>query len=149
MNCLEGVAYQLAPASWLGLVVTAVFIALLYVDILKTIERNFDYYIYGDEQAAAAIKHDTFWNVVTFGVVKVVKGVVKVVKGGGAAISKIAGVRNAAKYGSTTINGLRDAGYTTKQINNQIKLFRHLGMTQPTIDTMLKNPRCMELSSDI
>ena len=133
------VSALLAPASWLGLVVTAVFIALLYVDILKTIERNFDYYIYGDEQAAAAIKHDTFWNVVTFGVVK----------GGGAAISKIAGVRNAAKYGSTTINGLRDAGYTTKQINNQIKLFRHLGMTQPTIDTMLKNPRCMELGSDV
>ena len=135
----EAVSALLAPASWLGLVVTAVFIALLYVDILKTIERNFDYYIYGDEQAAASIKHDTFWNVITFGVVK----------GGGAAISKIAGVRNAAKYGSTTINGLRDAGYTTKQINNQIKLFRNLGMTQPTIDTMLKNPKCMLLGDDI
>ena len=32
----EAVSALLAPASWLGLVVTAVFIALLYVDILKT-----------------------------------------------------------------------------------------------------------------
>ena len=128
-----------APTSWLCLVGAAVTIALLYVNILKTIERNFDYYIYGDEQAAAAIKSDTIWNVVTFGVCKA----------GGAAITKISGARNAAKYGSTTMQGLKDAGYTTKQINNQIKIFRKLGMTQPTIDTMLKNPRCMELSSDI
>ena len=135
----EAFAALCAPTSWFCLIGAAILIAVLYVNILQTIERNFDYYIYGDEKAGEAVKKDAFWNVVTFGVFK----------GGGAAINKIAGARNAAKYGSSTINALKEAGFTTKEINAQIKTFRELGMTQQTIDALLKNPKCMYLGNDI
>ena len=135
----EAFAALCAPTSWFCLIGAAILIAVLYVNILQTIERNFDYYIYGDEKAGEAVKKDAFWNVVTFGVFK----------GGGAAINKIAGARNAAKYGSSTINALKEAGFTTKEINAQIKTFRELGMTQQTIDALLKNPKCMYLGSDV
>ena len=135
----EAFAALCAPTSWFCLIGAAILIAVLYVNILQTIDRNFDYYIYGDEKAGEAVKKDAFWNVVTFGVFK----------GGGAAINKIAGARNAAKYGSSTINALKEAGFTTKEINAQIKTFRELGMTQQTIDALLKNPKCMYLGNDI
>lgn len=76
---------------------------------------------------------------ITFGVTKI----------GGAIISQAKNATNCAKYGKNVIDGLKSSGFTTAEVNAQISKFSKLGCSQSTIETLLKNPKCMFLGDDI
>ena len=93
----------------------------------------------GNEEAGTQVKINAAINVITFGVTKI----------GGAIISQAKNASNCAKYGKNVINGLKNSGFTTAEVNAQISKFSKLGLSQSTIKTLLKNPKCMFLGDDI
>jgi hypothetical protein len=125
------------PVATVVLAVLA--IELLVFDILNTIENNYDYYMYGDDEAGTQVKINAAINVVTFGVTKI----------GGAIVSQVKNARNCGKYGENVISSIKNSGFTTSEVNAQISKFSKLGCTQSTIETLLKNPKCMFLGDDV
>lgn len=121
------------------IVLCVIAIEFMVFDILNTIENNYDYYMYGDEEAGTQVKINAAINVITFGVTKI----------GGAIISQANNAKNCAKYGKNVISGLKNSGFTTAEVNAQISKFSKLGCSQSTIETLLKNPKCMFLGDDI
>lgn len=121
------------------LILSVVMIELLVFDIINTIENNYDYYMYDDEEAGTQVKINAAINVITFGVTKI----------GGTVVSQVKNASNCAKYGENVITGLKNSGFTTAEVNAQISKFSKLGCSQSTIDTLLKNPKCMFLGDDV
>lgn len=122
-----------------GLMIAAISIELLVIDIMSTVLDNYDYYINGDDEAGENIRLSATINVLTFGVFKGASAVSKGIK--------YAGV--AQKYGKATISNLKSAGFTTSQITSKVNQFKNLGISTTTIETLLKNPKCMFLGDDI
>ena len=120
-------------------VLCVIAIEFMVFDILEMIANNYDYYMNGNEEAGTQVKINAAINVITFGVTKI----------GGAIISQAKNAINCAKYGKNVINGLKNSGFTTAEINAQISKFSRLGFSQSTIETLLKNPKCMFLGDDI
>ena len=121
------------------LVLCVIAIELMVFDIIETIANNYDYYMNGNEEAGTQVKINAAINVITFGVTKI----------GGAIISQAKNATNCAKYGKNVITGLKNTGFTTAEVNAQISKFSKLGCSQSTIDTLLKNPKCMFLGDDV
>ena len=127
----------------IGIAICAVLVIALTFDIIEQSLLYYDYAVEGDEEAGLKIWASTASNsittLVTFGI--------------GKGVSTVAGhiteSRLLNKYGTTTIENLKSSGFSTSKINSQVKHFQKLGLTQPTIDTMLKNPRCMDLGKDV
>ncbi|MBQ6942695.1 MAG: hypothetical protein IJN43_00050 [Ruminococcus sp.] len=122
-----------------GLMIAAISIELLVIDIMSTVLDNYDYYINSDDEAGENIRLSATINVLTFGVFKGASAVSKGIK--------YAGV--AQKYGKATVSNLKSAGFTTSQITSKVNQFKNLGISTTTIDTLLKNPKCMFLGDDI
>lgn len=54
------------------------------------------------------------------------------------------------KFGTTVINNIENTGgFSVTEINSKVKQFNSFRIPQKTIDTLLKNPKCMMLSDDI
>lgn len=121
------------------LVLSVIAIEFMVFDILEMIENNYDYYMNSNEEAGTQVKINATINVITFGVTKI----------GGAVISQVKNARNCAKYGENVIIALKNNEFTTAEINAQISKFSKLGCSQSTIETLLKNPKCMFLDDDI
>lgn len=130
---------SLAFAPVVTLVLCIIAIEFMVFDIIETIANNYDYYMNGNEEAGTQVKINAAINVITFGVTKI----------GGAIISQAKNASNCAKYGKNVINGLKNSGFTTAEVNAQISKFSKLGLSQSTIKTLLKNPKCMFLGDDI
>ena len=81
------------------LILSVVMIELLVFDIINTIENNYDYYMYSDEEAGTQVKINAAINVITFGVTKI----------GGVIISQAKNTSNCAKYGKNVITGLKNS----------------------------------------
>jgi len=120
-------------------VLCVIAIEFMVFDIIETIANNYDYYMNGNEEAGTQVKINAAINVITFGVTKI----------GGAIISQAKNATNCAKYGKNVINGLKSSGFTTAEVNAQISKFSKLGCSQSTIETLLKNPKCMFLGDDV
>jgi hypothetical protein len=120
-------------------VLCVIAIEFMVFDIIETIANNYDYYMNGNEEAGTQVKINAAINVITFGVTKI----------GGAIISQTKNASNCAKYGKNVINGLKSSGFTTAEVNAQISKFSKLGCSQSTIETLLKNPKCMFLGDDV
>lgn len=121
------------------LVLCVIAVELMVFDIIETIANNYDYYMNGNEEAGTQVKINAAINVITFGVTKI----------GGAIISQAKNATNCAKYGKKVITGLKNSGFTTAEVNAQISKFSKLGCSQTTIETLIKNPKCMFLGDDI
>ena len=93
----------------------------------------------GNEEAGTQVKINAAIKVITFGVTKI----------GGAVISQAKNAKNCAKYGENVIAELKNSGFTTAEVNAQISKLSKLGCSQTTIETLLKNPKCMFLGDDI
>lgn len=130
---------SLAFVPVVTLVLCVIAIEFMVFDIIETIANNYDYYMNGNEEAGTQVKTNAAINVITFGVTKI----------GGAIISQTKNASNCAKYGKNVINGLKSSGFTTAEINAHISKFSKLGCSQATIETLLKNPKCMFLGDDI
>lgn len=120
-------------------VLCVIAIEYMVFDIIETIANNYDYYMNGNEEAGTQVKTNAAINVITFGVTKI----------GGAIISQAKNASNCAKYGKNVIDGLKSSGFTTAKVNAQISKFSKLGCTQSTIETLLKDAKCMFLGDDI
>lgn len=120
-------------------VLCVIAIEFLVFDIIETIANNYDYYMNGNEETGTQVKINAAINVITFGVTKI----------GGAIISQAKNASNCAKYGKNVITGLKNSGFTTAEVNAQISKFSKLGCSQTTIETLLKNPKCMFLGDDV
>ncbi len=130
---------SLAFVPVVTLVLCVIAIEFMVFDIIEMIANNYDYYMNGNEEAGTQVKINAAINVITFGVTKI----------GGAIISQAKNASNCAKYGKNVINGLKNSGFTTAEINSQISKLSKLGCSQSTIETLLKNPKCMFLGDDI
>ena len=71
-----------------------------------------------------------------------------VTKIGGAIVSQVKNARNCGKYGENVISSIKNSGFTTAEVNAQISKFSKLGCTQSTIETLLKDAKCMFLGDD-
>ena len=125
------------PVVTLVLCVTA--IEFMVFDIIETIANNYDYYMKDNEEAGTQVKINAAINVITFGVTKI----------GGAIVSQVKNASNCSKYGKNVISELKNSGFTTAEVNAQISKFSKLGCSQTTIETLLKNPKCMFLGDDV
>ena len=121
------------------LVLCVIAIELMVFDIIETIANNYDYYMNGNGEVGTQVKINAAINVITFGVTKI----------GGAIISQAKNATNCAKYGKNVITVLKNSGFTTAEVNAQISKFSKFGCSQATIETLLKNPKCMFLGDDI
>ncbi|HRU98036.1 MAG TPA: dockerin type I domain-containing protein [Ruminococcus sp.] len=130
---------SLAFVPVVTLVLCVIAIEFMVFDIIETIANNYDYYMNGNEEAGTQVKINAAINVITFGVTKI----------GGAIISQAKNASNCAKYGKNVISGIKNSGFTTAEVNAQISKFSKLGCSQTTIETLLKNPKCMFLGDDI
>ena len=82
-------------------------------------------------------------NAITLGTIGVGKGIGKVAE-------SMTQAKLSAKFGETVINNIKNVGgFSTNEINSKIKQLNKLGMTQTTIDTLLKNPKFMLLGDDV
>ena len=72
-----------------------------------------------------------------------------VTKIGGAIVSQVKNARNCGKYGENVISSIKNSGFTTAEVNAQISKFSKLGCTQSTIETLLKDAKCMFLGDDV
>lgn len=120
-------------------VIAVIAIELLVFDIMETVVNNYDYYMNDNEEAGTQVMVNTTINVVAFGVTKI----------GGAIVSQVKNARNCGKYGENVISSIKNSGFTTAEVNAQIGKFSKLGCSQTTIETLLKNPKCMFLGDDV
>ena len=82
-------------------------------------------------------------NAITLATIGVGKGIGKVAE-------SMTQAKLSAKFGETVINNIKNVGgFSTNEINSKIKQLNKLGMTQTTIDTLVKNPKFMFLSDDV
>ena len=122
---------------------SVVSIELLAFDILEQSFLYYEYMFEDDAEAGMEIWLSTVTNstltLLTMGIGKAISTV----------STHVAGARLASAYGSSTINNIKNAGFTTAEINSKVKFFKSLGLTQNTINTLLKDAKCMYLGDDI
>ena len=82
-------------------------------------------------------------NAITLATIGVGKGIGKVAE-------SMTQAKLSAKFGETVINNIKNVGgFSVTEINSKIKQLNKLGITQTTIDTLIKNPKFMFLGDDV
>lgn len=126
------------------LLLAAVSIELLVFDIL---EQSFLYYEYEFENNIEAGMKIWATTATTSVITLTTMGAGKCIDKFSENVSKS---RLSSKFGKAVIDNFqKTGGFTIAEINSKVKQFSKLGMSQSTIDTLLKNPKCMMLGDDI
>lgn len=121
-----------------------VSIEFLVFDILNQSLLYYEYEFKNNIEAGMEIWASTmstsFITLVTLGIGKVASKVSE----------HIAESKLSFKFGTTVINNIENTGgFSVTEINSKVKQFNSFRIPQKTIDTLLKNPKCMMLSDDI
>ncbi len=112
-------------------------------DILNQSLSYYEYELRNDIESGIEIWTSSAINAITLATMGVGKGIGKVA-------DSITQAKLSAKFGETVINNIKNVGgFSVTEINSKIKQLNKLGMTQTTIDTLLKNPKFMFLGDDI
>ena len=120
-----------------------VSIEFLVFDILNQSLSYYEYEFKDDMEAGMKIWTTSAINAITLATIGVGKGIGKVAE-------SMTQAKLSAKFGETVINNIKNVGgFSVTEINSKIKQLNKLGMTQTTIDTLLKNPKFMFLSDDV
>ncbi|MDE6426170.1 MAG: hypothetical protein K2K89_08555 [Ruminococcus sp.] len=118
-------------------------IEFLIFDILHQSLSYCEYEFKNDMEAGIKIWTSSAINVITLATMGVGKGIGKFAE-------SMTQSKLSAKFGETVINNIKNVGgFSATEINSKIKQLNKLGMTQTTIDTLIKNPKFMFLGDDI
>lgn len=131
----------------LGTVVPVLFavvsIEFLVFDILNQSLSYYEYEFKDDMEAGMKIWTTSAINAITLVTIGVGKGIGKVAE-------SMTQAKLSAKFGETVINNIKNVGgFSVTEINSKIKQLNKLGITQTTIDTLIKNPKFMFLGDDV
>ena len=133
----------LSVGTVLPVLLAVTSIEFLIFDILNQSLSYYEYELKNDAEAGIKIWASSASNVIALVTIGVGKGI-------GKAIESMTQTKLSAKFGETVINNIKNVGgFSITEINSKIKQLNKLGMTQPTIDTLLKNPKFMFIGDDI
>lgn len=136
MTCLG-----LGPVA--AVLIGVISITFLAIDILEQSFLLYDYEVNDNVEAGVEIWTTTATtSVITLATMGLGKGLSKL-------SSAVTDSKLSRAYGKTVINNVKNYGFTTSEIGSKVKQFEKLGMTQSTIDTLLKDAKCMYLGDDI
>ena len=124
-------------------VLSVVSITFLAIDIMEQSFLLYDYEINDNMESGLQIWANTATNsFMTLATMGIGKGISKI----GSAVNEI---RLSRTYGKIVVRNIKDYGFTVNEINSRVNKFKALGLSQSTIDTLLKDSKCMYLNDDI
>lgn len=124
-------------------VLSVVSITFLAIDIMEQSFLLYDYEINDNMESGLQIWANTATNsFMTLATMGIGKGISKI----GSAVNE---TRLSRTYGKTVVRNIKDYGFTVNEINSRVNKFKALGLSQSTIDTLLKDSKCMYLNDDI
>ena len=134
----------LTIGSVVPVLLAVVSIEFLVFDILNQSLSYYEYEFKNNIEAGMEIWASTALNsVITLSAITVGFGINKLNQ-------KVAETRLTNKFGNHTIYKIQNnGGFNISQINNKIKQFNSFGIKESTINTLLKNPKCILLDDDI
>lgn len=130
----------LSVGTVLPVLLAVTSIEFLIFDILSQSLSYYEYELKNDAEAGIRIWASSASNVITLATIGVGKGISVSIKQ----------AKLSAKFGKNVIDNIKNVGgFSVTEINSKIKQLNKLGMTQPTIDTLIKNPKFMFLGDDV
>lgn len=134
----------LTIGSIIPILLVVVSIESLVFDILNQSLLYYEYEFKNNIEAGMEIWASTALNsVITLSAITVGLGINKLTQ-------NVAKSRLTNKFGNNIIYNIQNnGGFNINQINNKIKQFSSFGIKESTIDTLLKNPKCILLGDDI
>lgn len=124
-------------------VLSVVSITFLVIDIMEQSFLLYDYEINDNMEAGMQIWANTAVNsALTLATMGVGKGISKIVSG--ASESRLSRI-----YGKTVVENIKDYGFTANEINSRVNKFKALGLSESTINTLLKDSKCMYFEDDV